>query len=84
MCVYVVTPRPADLELMVVAGFVEVWLAKEGHDGLVGVNLLEKVQMATAATVYGTMLAGVDYVLMGAGIPTALPVLLDRLAAHAV
>ncbi len=79
-----VTPRPADLELMVVAGFVEVWLAKEGHDGLVGVNLLEKVQMATAATVYGTMLAGVDYVLMGAGIPTELPVLLDRLAAHEV
>ena len=35
-------------ELAVVANFVEVWLAKEGHDGLVGVNYLEKIQMADA------------------------------------
>ncbi|HEY3438177.1 MAG TPA: hypothetical protein VGK35_10870, partial [Actinotalea sp.] len=69
-------------ELAVLGNFVEVWLAKEGHDGAVGVNYLEKVQMATPAAVYGAMLAGVDYVLMGAGIPRDIPWLLDELAEH--
>jgi len=69
-------------ELAVLGNFVEVWLAKEGHDGLVGINYLEKVQMATPAATYGAMLAGVDYVLVGAGIPREFPLLLDRLADH--
>ncbi len=69
-------------ELAVVGNFVEVWLAKEGHDGQVGVNYLEKVQMATPAAAYGAMLAGVDYVLMGAGIPREVPHLLNELAEH--
>jgi NAD(P)H-dependent flavin oxidoreductase YrpB (nitropropane dioxygenase family) len=69
-------------ELLVLGSFVEVWLAKEGHDGCVGINLLEKIQMATPAAVYGAMLAGVDVVLMGAGIPRDLPALLDSLAEH--
>ena len=68
-------------ELAVVANFVEVWLAKEGHGGLVGVNYLEKLQMATPAAAFGAMLAGVDYVLMGAGVPREIPRLLDDLAA---
>jgi NAD(P)H-dependent flavin oxidoreductase YrpB (nitropropane dioxygenase family) len=75
-------PTVGALELSVVANFAEVWLAKEGHDGLVGINFLEKVQMATPAAAYGAMLAGVDYVLVGAGIPTEIPRLLDRLAGH--
>jgi NAD(P)H-dependent flavin oxidoreductase YrpB (nitropropane dioxygenase family) len=78
------SPTIRALELTVVANFVEVWLAKEGHDGLVGINFLEKVQMATPAAAYGAMLAGVDYVLMGAGIPTEIPQLLDRLSRHEV
>lgn len=69
-------------ELTVVANFAEVYLAKEGHDGLVGINYLEKIQMALPAAVYGAMLAGVDYVLVGAGIPAEVPHLLDELAAH--
>ena len=77
-------PNQALVELAVVAAFAEVWLAKEGHDGLVGVNLLEKVQMATPFALYGAMLADVDYVLMGAGIPTDIPRLLDVLAVHDV
>jgi len=75
-------PSTACLELSAVAFFAEVWLAKEGHDGLVGINFLEKVQMATPSAAYGAMLAGVDYVLMGAGIPSEIPQLLDRLANH--
>jgi NAD(P)H-dependent flavin oxidoreductase YrpB (nitropropane dioxygenase family) len=64
-------------DLLVLASFVEVALAKEGHDGIVGVNLLTKVQIPTLPTLYGAMLAGVDYVLMGAGVPTQIPGTLD-------
>ncbi|HHC08771.1 MAG TPA: nitronate monooxygenase [Actinobacteria bacterium] len=73
-------PRPVE-ELTVVANFAEVWLAKEGHDGVVGTNLLTKVQIPTLPSLFGAMLAGVDYVLMGAGIPKAIPGIMDRLAA---
>lgn len=73
---------PSQSELAVAANFVEVWLAKEGHSGLVGINLLEKVQMATPAAAYGAVLAGVDFVLMGAGIPAEIPALLDHLSNH--
>ena len=72
----------AGLELSIVANYAEVWLAKEGHDGVVGINFLEKVQMATPSAAYGAMLADVDYVLMGAGIPKEIPRLLDHLAVH--
>ncbi len=67
-------------ELLVAANFVEVFLAKEGHGNPVGINLLEKVQTPTIPSLYGAMLAGVDYVLMGAGIPRAIPGILDNLA----
>ena len=67
-------------ELLVAANFVEVYLAKEGHNGPVGINYLEKVQAPTLPSLYGAMLAGVDYVLMGAGIPRTIPAVLDELA----
>jgi nitronate monooxygenase len=69
-------------QLTMLANFVEVWLAKEGHDGVVGINLLTKVQMPNIASLYGAMLAGVDYVLMGAGIPREIPGVLDALSRH--
>ena len=69
------------LGLTAVANFVEVYLAKERHSGVIGLNLLEKVQLPTLASLYGAMVAGVDYVLMGAGIPKAIPGILDRFAA---
>ncbi len=72
--------RPALVELTVVSNFVEVFLAKEGHGGLVGINYLEKIQLPTLASIYGSMLAGIDYILMGAGIPRAIPGVLDLLA----
>lgn len=72
----------AYLELTVVASFAEVWRAKQGHDGVVGVNLLEKIQIPTVPSLYGAMLAGVDYVLMGAGIPIRIPAILDALTQH--
>jgi len=77
----VLQPGPALTELTVAANFTEVFLAKSGHTGVVGINLLEKIQLPTLASLYGAMLAGVDYVLMGAGIPRAIPGMLDLLAA---
>lgn len=74
-------PKSLD-QFTAIANFVEVFLAKENHSGLVGINLLEKVQMPTLASLYGAMLAGVDYVLMGAGIPTQIAKILDKLANH--
>ena len=65
-----------------VSAFVEVYLAKEGHKGLVGMNLLTKIQVPNLPTLYGAMLAGVDVILMGAGIPREIPLALDHLAVH--
>jgi nitronate monooxygenase len=69
------------IELLMVSNFVEVFLAREGHRNSVGVNFLEKVQLPHLASIYGAMLAGVSYVLMGAGIPLHIPGVLDNLAA---
>lgn len=66
--------------LTALGNFVEVWLAKEGHDRPVGVNYLEKVQLATPAAALGAMAAGVDVVIMGAGVPREIPRLLTDLA----
>jgi NAD(P)H-dependent flavin oxidoreductase YrpB (nitropropane dioxygenase family) len=73
-------PGPDLVALTVAANFAEVFLAKEGHDGLAGINFLEKIQFPTLASIFGAMLAGVDYVLMGAGIPRAIPGVLDQFA----
>jgi NAD(P)H-dependent flavin oxidoreductase YrpB (nitropropane dioxygenase family) len=73
-------PNAAMDELIVVANFAEVFLAKEGHDGIVGVNFLEKIQIPTLPSIYGAMLADVDFILMGAGIPRSIPAALDALA----
>jgi nitronate monooxygenase len=64
------------LELCVAGSFAEVFLAREGHAGLVGINFLEKIQLPVLPSLYGAMLAGVDYVLMGAGIPLKVPLAL--------
>lgn len=70
------------MELCIVANFVEVILARDGHDNPVGINYLEKIQIPHLPSLYGAMLAGVEYVLMGAGIPLKIPGVLDRLANH--
>ena len=68
-------------ELLVVSNFVEVALAREGHSNPVGVNCMEKLQLPLLASLYGSMLAGVGYILMGAGIPLKVPGVLDAFAA---
>lgn len=68
-------------ELAILGSFVEVWLAKEGHSGPVGLNLLTKLQLHTLPPLLGAMLAGVDAIIMGAGIPRDIPGALDAFAA---
>ena len=70
-------------QMNVLAAFVEVYLAKEGHSGPVGINFLEKIQTSNLSGIYGAMLAGVDVVLVGAGIPREIPGVLDSLSEHA-
>lgn len=72
--------RHAD-DLTVAANFAQVWLAKRGHTNPIGINLLEKIQFATPAAIWGAMLAGVDAILMGAGIPREIPKLVRRFGA---
>ena len=72
-------PTQEELQRVVAANFVEVYLAKEDHSGVVGINYLEKIQTPTLPSLFGAMLADVDYVLMGAGIPKSIPGILDRL-----
>jgi NAD(P)H-dependent flavin oxidoreductase YrpB (nitropropane dioxygenase family) len=79
-----IAPSRAAIELSLVANFSEVWLATEGHPGVIGINMLEKVQVANASAILGAMLAGVDYVIMGAGVPREIPRLLREFAAGRV
>jgi nitronate monooxygenase len=75
--------NPRELvELCIVANFVEVWLARQSHPNPVGINYLEKIQAAHLPCIYGAMLAGVGYVIMGAGIPLKIPGVLDRYVEH--
>ena len=75
--------NPRELnELCIVANFVEVYLARQGHSNPVGINYLEKIQMAHLPCIYGAMLAGVEYVVMGAGIPLKIPGVLDSYVHH--
>ena len=70
------------IELTIVANFCQVWLAKEGHQGKVGVNFLEKLQMPHLYSIYGILLAEADYLIMGAGIPMQISAVLDKLIKH--
>ncbi len=80
--VYKQTVTAMRTQITMLANFVEVWLAKEGHGNPVGLNLLTKIQMPNIASLYGAMMAGVDFVIMGAGIPREIPGVLDALAEH--
>ena len=67
-----VVDPPELVERCIVANFVEVWLAQRGPRGPGRHQLSrEDPDSRTWPSLYGAMLAGVDYVLMGAGIPLA-------------
>lgn len=69
-------------DLCVAANFVEIFLARMGHEGPVGINYLEKIQLPHLPSLYGAMLAGVAVVIVGAGIPFEFAAAMDALANH--
>ena len=73
---------PEWVALCILSNFVEVYLARQGHNNPVGINYLEKIQAPLLPGLYGAMLAGVEYVIIGAGIPLKIPGVLDLLAEH--
>ena len=79
---FTLQPPAALQELTVAANFCEVLLAKQGHGGPVGINYLRKIELPLPFACLGAMLAGVDYVLVGAGNPAEIPALLRGLARH--
>jgi NAD(P)H-dependent flavin oxidoreductase YrpB (nitropropane dioxygenase family) len=73
-------PNPHLQELTVAAAFAVVWLAKENNPYPIAVNCLEKMQLHLPYYMAGAMLAGVDFVTMGAGLPHRIPPLLQALS----
>ena len=65
------------IKLIICTNYAFVTLAKEGHDNPVSMNYLEKIAMPHVFAIYGAMLAGVDYITMGAGIPLHIPAIID-------
>ncbi len=74
-------PSVRSQRILAAAAYSEVALAKRGHEGQVGINLLTKLKRHSLASIYGALLAGVDAVLMGAGIPLEEAAQIPRLAA---
>ena len=70
------------VELLIAAGYAEVWLAKQGHGGKVFINFLNKIELPLIYIMYGALLAGVDGIIVGAGNPDGLPAVCTRLARH--
>src|SRR3990167_3643986 len=77
---FTVDPQPELIALTVCASFVLVYLAKEGHANPVSANLMEKIALPIPYLTLGAMLAGVDFITVGAGIPRGIPDLLDAIA----
>lgn len=86
---WTIEPNAELVEATILGNYCEVWLAKHDDDGTpitngaVGINCLTKIQLPTIQNLYGAMIADVDYVLMGAGIPMEVPGILDNLSEHA-
>ena len=57
----------------------EVKRAQSGHRGQVGINVMWKCALTVLPSIYGAMLAGVDALLCGAGVPMELPAIVAKL-----
>lgn len=73
---------PALVELTVLANFAEVFLARQGHTGWVGVHYHDSARLALLPSLFGALLAGVDFLLVSASGVAAVQPALRRLLAH--
>jgi NAD(P)H-dependent flavin oxidoreductase YrpB (nitropropane dioxygenase family) len=78
--VWTIAPSRKLIELTICANYAIVWLAKEGHDGIISINYLEKIAMPHIYAITGSMLAGVDVITMGAGMPNKIPAVINAVA----
>jgi NAD(P)H-dependent flavin oxidoreductase YrpB (nitropropane dioxygenase family) len=70
-------------KITIISAFTEVWLAKKGlgsEGGMIGINLMHKITAPLPSLMYGAMLAEVDLVFVGAGIPTDIPEAIGNLS----
>ena len=72
-----IAPSKLLIALRVCADYSMVWLAKEKNDGPIGMNYLDKIGIPHVYALVGAMLAGVDYLTVGAGIPDSFPIMID-------
>lgn len=77
--VFTVNPPTLLIALSILGNFIYVWLAKEGHSMPISINYLEKIQMPHIYSIVGAMLAGVDYITVGAGIPLQIPKVINAI-----
>ncbi len=77
--VYSVKPSRLLIASIICANYAFVWLAKEGHNKPISVNYLEKIATPHVYAVTGAMLAGVDVITMGAGLPFDMPPMITAL-----
>ncbi len=76
---FTIDPPPALIALTICANFAFVYLAKEGHNNPVSINYLEKIALPHLYSLTGALLADVDFVTMGAGMPLQIPEVIDDL-----
>jgi nitronate monooxygenase len=62
--VFTVQPSNHLIELVICANYAFVKLAKRGHNNPVSINYLDKIDMPHLSSIYGAMLADVDFVTM--------------------
>lgn len=77
---FTIDPSNLLIALSICANFAFVFLAKEGHGNPVSINYLEKIAMPHLYSITGAMLAGVDFITMGAGIPLYIPEIIGAVA----
>lgn len=65
--------------LSTIASYIEVMRAKQGHYGKIGINVMWKCALTALPSIYGAMIAGVDALLCGAGVPMELPDVVSKI-----
>ena len=78
--VFTIKPSELLISLTICANFAFTWLAKEDNPNPVSINYLEKLAMPHIYAITGAMLADVDFITMGAGIPLQIPAVIENLA----
>jgi len=78
--VFTVKPPARLIALTICANYAFVYLAKEGHSNPVSINYMAKISMSLMCGILGAMMAGVDFVTVGAGIPRQIPDVIDAIA----